>query len=108
MKHHLRYTFLACGIFIFLSVASCKKEKPFQNNATLIGFDVRACPCCGGLKIVIDNVPSPNGDFFLVDTLPAEFELGDNPAFPILVKIDWKIGTQCLGNYVEISRIARR
>lgn len=87
---------------------SCKKEKPFQNNAELIGLDYSMCPCCGGIKIVIDNVPNPNGDYFLVDTLPTDFKLGNNPKFPLSVKVDWKIETKCFGNYINISRIARR
>ncbi len=81
-----------------------------MSNAEIIGFDMKMCPCCGGIEITIDNVSNPNGRaYFLVDRLPADFNLGDNPKFPIAVKIDWKIDTtHCLGNYIDITKIARR
>jgi len=96
-------------IFIFIS-SSCKKEEHYMSNAVIIGLDYKMCPCCGGMEITIDNVTNPNGNtYFLVGQLPSNFSLGDNPKFPITVKIDWKIDTaHCFGNYVDISRIARR
>ena len=81
-----------------------------MSNAEIFGWDYGMCPCCGGMKITIDNVPNLNGKtYFLTGQLPSGFNLGDNPDFPIPVKIDWKIDTaHCFGNYVDISRIARR
>lgn len=108
MKQRLRFTLIAFSTMMALTILSCKKEKPFQSNAELIGFDYSMCPCCGGTKITIDNVSNPHGDYFLVGSLPTDFNLGNNPKFPVKIKIDWKIGPQCLGNYIDISRIARR
>lgn len=81
-----------------------------MSNARIIGFDPKLCPCCGGTEITIDGVPNPDGgSYFLIGQLPAGFDLGSDPTFPIYVKIDWKIDTDhCSGNYVDISRIARR
>jgi hypothetical protein len=81
-----------------------------MNNAEIVGLDYRLCPCCGGIEITIDNVQNPNGNsYFLVGSYPPNFVLGDNPTFPISVKIDWKVDTiHCFGNYVQITRIARR
>jgi len=93
-----------------LTISSCKKDEPYKSDAELIGFDNAMCPCCGGIKITIDNVPNPNGNTcFLVGQLPANFILGANSKFPITVKVDWKIDTaHCFGNYIGIIRIARR
>jgi len=81
-----------------------------MNNAQIIGWDLRMCPCCGGIEITIDNVPNPNGgSFFLTGHLPSNFNIGNNPKFPIAVKIDWNIDTaHCFGNYITISKISRR
>jgi hypothetical protein len=98
-------------IFSTAAISSCKKEKspPFQNNARIIGYDMRLCVCCGGYQIIIDGIPNPNGNtFFLTGQFPANFHLNENPAYPIPVQIDWKADTaRCFGNYINISRIAR-
>ena len=81
-----------------------------MSNAEIIGYDHTMCPCCGGMEITIDNVANPNGNtYFLASQIPSNFSLGDNPKFPIAVRIDWKLDTtHCFGNYVDISRIARQ
>jgi hypothetical protein len=97
-------------VVITLIVASCKKEKPFESNAELTGYDLRMCPCCGGLEIKIDNIANPSGSgIFLVDSLPKSFILGNNPQFPIAVKVDYTIDSiYCAGIRVNINRIERR
>ncbi|MEO6221500.1 MAG: hypothetical protein ABIO81_13790 [Ginsengibacter sp.] len=106
----LIFILVAISAIIALANISCKKEKPYMNNAEIIGADLRLCPCCGGHKITIDNVLNPNNfSYFLVAQLPAGFDLGDNPKYPIVVKIDWDIDTlHCYGNFINISRIARK
>jgi hypothetical protein len=86
----------------------CKKDQPYQATAHVIGYDVRECACCGGLEIAIDNVNNPNGDgFFLIGKIPPSFKLGDNPKFPVSVKIDYSIDkVRCFGNDVDITRIS--
>ena len=81
-----------------------------MSNAEIIGYDARMCACCGGTEITIDNVQNPNGtSYFLIGKLPSNFTIPDNSKFPIAVKLDWIIDTaHCFGNYVDISRIARR
>ena len=100
-------TYLIALTLLFLS---CKKEETYMSNASIIGLDARMCACCGGTEIVIDNVANPNGkSYFLIGQLPASFNLGNNPKFPIAVKIDFKIdSTHCFGNYVNITKISRQ
>ncbi|MEJ7822212.1 MAG: hypothetical protein WKF85_07820 [Chitinophagaceae bacterium] len=97
-------------IILILTIFSCKKEEQYMSNAEIIGYDAKTCPCCGGIKIAIDNAQNPNGNtYFLIDSLPSNFTIGDNPKFPIAVKLDWKIDTDhCFGSYIDITRIAKR
>jgi len=94
---------------IFLTLYSCSKDQQYMSNAEIIGYDSKMCPCCGGIEITIDNVQNPNGNaYFLIGNLPSGF-IGDNPKFPIAVKIDWEVdAAHCFGNYINITRIARR
>ena len=110
IKQTLIYIQLSIFTVITLTGFSCKKEEPYMSNAQIIGFDAKMCVCCGGTEIKIDQVANPNGnDYFLIGELPKNFNLGDNPKFPVVVKVDWKIDTtHCLGNYIIITRIARR
>lgn len=97
-------------LFILFSLASCKKYLPIESNASLIGYDMRECPCCGGVEITIQNVEPPDGRaFFLVNELPPDFKSGDDPHFPVPVKIVYSIDTaHCFKNLVNISEIKRR
>lgn len=110
MKHKLNLILFIVLTVASLSIVSCKKEDPYMSNAKIIGLDYSMCPCCGGTKIIIDNVFNPNGNaYFLAGQLPTNFNLDNNPQFPIEVKIDWKIDSvHCFGNYVDITRIAKR
>ena len=96
-------------LFMALFTTGCKKDDSYMDNAVIIGEDMRLCVCCGGLVIKIENVQNPAIGFFLAGQLPQNFNLGDNPKYPIPVKIDWKIDSvRCYGNYIVISRIAKR
>ncbi|HYM95522.1 MAG TPA: hypothetical protein VET23_15390 [Chitinophagaceae bacterium] len=92
MRLHLALkSFLILTVFILANI-SCKKNEQFMNNAEIIGLDVKMCPWCGGMEITIDNVPIPNGNsYFLANHVPSNFIVGNNPQFPIAVKIDWTI-----------------
>ncbi|HEY5407082.1 MAG TPA: hypothetical protein VIJ92_08340 [Ginsengibacter sp.] len=112
MKQFLTLKAFITLTILILTIFSCKKEKDgqYMNNAEIIGYDARMCVCCGGTEITIDNIQNPNGNsYFLIGNLPSNFTIGDNEKFPIAVKLDWIIDTaHCFGNYIDITRIARR
>jgi hypothetical protein len=112
MKRYQRYASLLILMLAITAILSCKKEDQHQymNNAQIIGYDLRLCVCCGGYQVTIDSVANPNGgSFFLVGQFPSSFHLGENPRYPIPVKIDWEADTaRCFGNYIKISRITTR
>jgi len=96
---------------IFFTFSSCKKECTCGiSNAEIIGFDYRECVCCGGWEMVIDDEMPPDGiSFFLVAEFPSSFKIGDNPQFPILVKIDYTIDTSsCFGYFVKVNKITKQ
>jgi hypothetical protein len=87
---------------------SCQKNIPPIGNAKIVGEDFNKCVCCGGLEIVIDNLQSPNGQYFLVGKLPSDFVLGNNPDYPIVVTIQYTIdASRCAGIYVDITKIEK-
>jgi hypothetical protein len=109
MKQYASWIVISPVVLIF-TIISCKKDEEYMSDAEIIGWDVKMCPCCGGLEITIDNIPNPVANtYYLVNQLPSNFSIGDNPKFPIAVKIDWKIDSiHCGGTHFDITRIARR
>ena len=109
MKELLTLKSFVLAILILINF-SCKKIPHYQSNGEIIGYDARMCVCCGGTEITINNVQNPNGnDFFLIASKPSDFIIGSDENFPIAVTLDWKIDSaHCFGNYIDITRIARR
>lgn len=123
MTQRLRSILFVISAIITLPVLSCKKEgEQYTNNAEIIMIDNSLrpcrlddpCDCPGGFLIHIDSVPAPHGNCifctsFKAMQFPAGFNLGDNPQFPIAIKIDWKYDTLlCDSSRIDIIRIARR
>jgi len=122
MKQLLTSVLFAISVIITLSIVSCKKEKQYMNNAEINGIDNSLrpcrlddpCDCPGGFFIHIDNVPDPHGNCifcnrFKASQFPVGFNLGNNPQFPIAIKIDWKYDSLlCDSSRIDITRIARR
>ncbi len=75
MKHKALFFLIASIAIVF---TACKKEETFMSNATITGFDLKMCACCGGTKIIIDNLLNINNDaYYLIGQLPAGFSLGN-------------------------------
>ncbi len=109
MKHYLTLNAVTLLILV-VTILSCTKGEHYTSNGEIIGLDPRTCICCGGAEITIDNVQNPNGtSYFLIGKKPSNFNIGNNPKFPITVTLDYTIDTaHCFGSYINITRIARR
>jgi len=97
-------------IICFLFTISCKKDKAFMNNATIIGIDARMGVCTGGgYFIIVQGHANPNVEngAFTTDTMPSSFQISSNSHFPINVNLNWKVESKCGGNYMAISRIEK-
>jgi hypothetical protein len=91
-----------------ISCFSCKKQSAGWQQATITGYDLRTCPCCGGLKISFESKASVSTtDFKLIDNHP---ELGISPAstFPIPVDVRWTPLEKCSGAFVQVAEMRRR
>jgi len=124
MMRQLITILITISVISILSIVSCKKDsgKQYMNTAEITGIDnsLRAClvsapcDCPGGFFIHIDNVPDPNGNCigcksFKAMQLPKDFDLGNNPRFPVAVKIDWRYDSLlCDSSRIVITGIARR
>ena len=106
MKQLTGLTFTAI-IVLFLLPISCKKERPYMNDAIITGADMRMCPCCGGLMITFNGESKPyTGDFKLVEN-GADLGITDKDTFPIYVKVDWKADTTNICNHIIITRLKK-
>ena len=124
MKQLSIFILFSVSIIMCLSFFSCKKEneKIYINNAEITGEDNslrpcwlnKPCDCPGGYFIHIDNVSHPVGNcmlcnFFKAVKLPQSFNLGDNPQYPIAVKINWQYDTMlCDSSHIDIISIIKR
>ncbi|MBS1524822.1 MAG: hypothetical protein JST19_04175 [Bacteroidetes bacterium] len=94
--------FLLCVMIM----ASCKKSEvsPYESQGTLIGYDMRMCPMCGGLEITIKNDTTKNPrPYYLTGSPLPGLNLGQNPKFPINVTLNWSRDTSTLGEYGYIT-----
>lgn len=91
------------AIFIFL-LGACEETAPNPNldKGVITGYDLRFCPCCGGVFIEIQN------DTFRYYTVPdTTFQFTAND-LPLNVLVDWSPqANQCLGDEIDIFHIEK-
>ena len=87
----------------------CAKKGSYAGTATIIGIDARMSVCAGGYFIKIDGHPNPLSEkgYYDIGDIPSSFGLDKIKVFPVHVLLDWQVGPNCSGNYVNISRIER-
>jgi hypothetical protein len=112
MKQVFNIALIFLVLILSFTQLTCKEDnkESAKGNASIIGYDERMCPCCGGWVIQIDSVPNPNGGTsFLANNFPAGFDLGDKPVFPIRVQLEFQIDTGgCNGAFINITKIEKR
>lgn len=74
----------------------------YMTEATITGYDLRACVCCGGLVIKFNN----ETDFRLISN-DADLGIGESESFPISVKVDWQEDKTNACNRIIITRLKR-
>lgn len=88
-----------------ICLMACKKENAATNgsltSAVITGQDFRKCWCCGGWFIEIGS------DTFRFKELPAGAKIDlDDAAFPLPVKVKWKLQTDpCMSDLIDIQEI---
>jgi hypothetical protein len=89
-------------VLSIIGFVSCHKENgDYNSKGTIIGPDYRACMCCGGWIINIDNHQ------YLFNTLPNSTINLMNENFPLPVMLDWKFNNIGCSNTITIERIKK-
>ena len=89
-------------VLSIIGFVSCHKENgDYNSKGTIIGLDYRACMCCGGWIINIDN------HHYLFYSLPDSTINLKNEKFPLPVRLDWKLNTNGCPNIITIVRIKK-
>ncbi len=91
------------GIVIF---TSCNNDDDlqvqFESTATISGFDMTLCACCGGWIIDI-NGQEPDKRF---SELPQNSNIDlQNSTFPLSVQLNWSESNEYCGNGITIESI---
>ena len=85
---------------------SCKnddsQEDLFESTATILGFDMTLCGCCGGWIIDINGEEA--GQRF--SDLPQNSTIDlQNATFPLTVQLNWSDSNEYCGNGITIESI---
>lgn len=79
-----------------------------MNTATINGYDLRTCACCGGLLVNFDSITKAySGTFYDCDNAPSSLGIDSNTVFPIYLKVNWKKDGICDSTHIYITNYAR-
>ncbi|XZF14182.1 hypothetical protein ACTHGU_20580 [Chitinophagaceae bacterium MMS25-I14] len=93
------------AILTILVFAGCHKNDNKISKATLLGYDLSNCACCGGLIMKFDD----NNTYFRVSHLPQSSSINEGTQFPVKVFIEWKPDSNACGkNFVYITSLFRQ
>ncbi|WP_298238419.1 hypothetical protein [uncultured Algibacter sp.] len=91
------------GLLMFTScINDDELEGQFESSATISGFDMTLCACCGGWIIDIDG-QEPDKRF---SELPENSNIDlQNSTFPLSVKLNWSESNEYCNNGITIESI---
>jgi hypothetical protein len=97
-------------IISLLILTCCQKsvDNNVMKDAIITGYDIRLCPCCGGLMVTFNNNPIPySGEFYLVNDLPNKSGIDNNTKFPLYVRITWRYNIKICGGtkFIDILEL---
>ncbi len=80
---------------------SCSDSSDDMVTATIEGYDLRLCACCGGLMVKPSDA---NGDNYQWYQKNQKFDVGESDKFPLKVKIKYhNRNTDCIASDGEIE-----
>ena len=92
--------FLLVAGFIFF--ISCNKDEDSYVQATLLGYDLRLCACCGGL--LVDLADDNSSDVYQWNQKNDNLGVTPDDTFPLKVKIKYHYLVQtCIASRGEIE-----
>jgi hypothetical protein len=93
-------TYSVLFIFLFTGFA-CSDSSDDMVSATIEGYDLRLCACCGGLIVKPSDA---NGDTYQWYQKNQKFDVGESDKFPLKVKIKYhNLFVDCIASDGEIE-----
>ncbi|MBK8626182.1 MAG: hypothetical protein IPN86_11630 [Saprospiraceae bacterium] len=93
-------TYSVLFIFLFTGFA-CSDSSDDMVTATIEGYDLRLCACCGGLIVKPSDA---NGDTYQWYQKNEKFDVNENDVFPLKVKINYHhLAETCVASDGEIE-----
>ena len=87
----------------FVGFYACESPEQLMDDGVIIGYDIRFCPCCGGVYIEIQN------DTFRFYELPDTSFQFTSSDLPLDVSLDWSPqANQCLSDEIDIHKIVKK
>lgn len=94
------YRAVFSALFILL-ILSCGKDNDELLTASIEGYDLRLCACCGGLLVKPENT---EGDVYQWYQKNNAFGIDGNSKFPLKVKIKYHhLAQTCVASDGEIE-----
>ena len=98
MVKKMKYLTILMGICIFIS---CSKDDDDYTFATLEGYDLRKCACCGGVLVSIDSKPD---EVYQWNQKTGDLGIKYEDKFPMKVKIKYHFLAQtCVASAGELE-----
>jgi len=90
------------GLIIFTNCSNDDLEAKFESTATISGFDVTLCACCGGWVIDINGQEADKR----FSELPQNSNIDlQNSTFPLSVQLNWSESNEYCGAGIIIESI---
>ena len=102
--------FISLILMILLATCDKKEESTYMGEGVIAGFDLRDCPCCGGLLINLNSSSTElySDSTYQIDHVPGNFHIDANTVFPVYIRLDYeKTGALC-GKTIDITRFEIR
>ncbi|MBK8515118.1 MAG: hypothetical protein IPL55_02140 [Saprospiraceae bacterium] len=96
--------FLPKNLFVFIALfflISCSKSDDDYTSATVVGYDLRLCPCCGGFFVSLDDKPDEVYQWY---QRQGDMGINEKEKYPLKVKIKYYfLAKTCTASAGEIE-----
>jgi hypothetical protein len=100
--------FVSILAIIILTIAGCKKEQSYTNNALITGYDPSQAPCAGTWLVTLENPPyPPTGNICSAVNSASSLGINGTPDFPIHLKLNWRQDSIVCGYNIIITSYER-
>ena len=97
-------------LLVLLTTCDKNKESTYMGEGVITGFDLRDCPCCGGLLINLNSSSTElySDSTYQIDHVPGNFFIDANTVFPVYIRLDYARTSALCGKTIDIIRFEYR